>query len=71
MDVQRPEGSSPTHTLPSLSGGDNERERGECEGEFSAPRESTTLAAPGNYKTTKFSYIVTLKNNLQMSTRYS
>lgn len=25
MDVQRPEGSSPTHTLPSLSGGDNER----------------------------------------------
>lgn len=28
MDVQRPEGSSPTHTLPSLSGGDNERGRG-------------------------------------------
>ena len=29
MDVQSPEGGSPTHTLPSLSGGDNERKRGE------------------------------------------
>lgn len=28
MDVQKPEGSSPTHTLPSLSGGDNETDRG-------------------------------------------
>lgn len=26
MDVQSPEGSSPTHALPSLSGRDNERE---------------------------------------------
>lgn len=28
VDVQSPEGGSPTHTLPSLSGGDNEREGG-------------------------------------------
>lgn len=28
VDVQEPEGGSPTHTLPSLSGGDNETDRG-------------------------------------------
>lgn len=28
MDVQKPEGGSPTHTLPSLSVGDNETDRG-------------------------------------------
>lgn len=28
MDVQKPEGSSPTHTLPSLSGENNETDRG-------------------------------------------
>lgn len=28
MDVQKPGGSSPTLTLPSLSGGDNETDRG-------------------------------------------
>lgn len=28
MDVKKPKGGSPTHTLPSLSGGDNETDRG-------------------------------------------
>lgn len=30
----RPEAGSPTHTLPSLSGGDNEMDRGSEEGGF-------------------------------------
>lgn len=40
-DVKKPKGGSPTHTLPSLSGGDNETDRGsktEEWGEFIHPQ---------------------------------
>lgn len=57
VDVQRPEGSSPTHTLPSLSGGDNERgseEKGKEIHSFLHPGEPQEVR---HLETTKFAFI--------------